>query len=286
MSFFQPYPATPASSGGFSVAAHVRLANPFARASYSSGFTEVVASTPEQWGGFLVSAAAGSRGIIVVGIGAAGSEVIIASLPLSMQYGAAVSYYVPIPIAAGQRVSIAVSAATSASVTGQIVGFAASGFSALPTFSVLECGPFDLDGGFGDYGKTTVIDPGGTANTMPGSYTEISLAGTNTVANNQINGDSLANSYDWFGFTVFDGNNSATSQQERLWDLATGAAASEVDFATGLYDEVSSGEYNLLPGIFWMPGGMAAGTRISARMQCSIIDATDRLGGVYLFGLR
>lgn len=278
---FVTAPVNSGTSKGFSFTSQVRVANPIAS---NITWTEVVASTSEEWGGLSISVVNNDRGILFIGIGAAGSEVIIANPPVCTGLRQPIDIFIPIKIASGTRVAVGCSCFTSATIEGQIVGYPSSKFSAVPSFTVMEFGPYDLTASSSVYGRHKQIDPGGTANTK-GAYTEISLTGGNND-NNVLNGNSLANAYDYFGVMTASNFNSAQSVQDRLWDVATGAAASEDIFIPDLYQGTDASEYSSKPNILFDPEGAVSGARISARMQSSITDATDRIGTALLVGLR
>lgn len=281
MAFITPVGANTADSTAVNVVGDVRPANPFVKTGLT--FTELVASTSEDWAGFYIVSSQGREGIMSVWKGAAASEVRVATMPMKSPLLAQDSFmmYVPIPIPSGTRLSINIAGRSTALLNEvQISGVPSSNFAAEPTFTIMDAGPFDLTNSSTLYGKSPLVDPGGTANTA-GSYTELS----NADSNNVISGSSLPHQYKYLGFAFGDDEQNQTAH-DRLWTVAHGAAASEVDFITNLYDSVSALETNILNGVLWIPWDRASGDRISAKMQCSIIDAADRIGSVYLFGLR
>lgn len=285
MAFFDAQPVTSASSTGFSFSTQTLVADPFTASNIT--WTEVENSTSEAWGGFyVVQSGFNAHGIVLIATGAASSESIIASMPFgaSYQLGSSLTY-VPIPVASGTRISIGGSTQAAATCRGQIIGIPSTNFDSTPSFTVMESGPYDLENDAATYGRFAKIDPGGTANTK-GSYTEISVSGTN-AANNVIQGDSLGQSYDWLGMRFGENWNNAQTVQNRLWDVAHGAASSETIFAADFWDRLDALERVALgTEIVWVPWGRASGDRISARMQCDITDANDRIGSLCLFGLR
>ena len=125
-------------------------------------------------------------------------------------------------------------------------------------------------GGSTTHGKGTAVDPGGTAHTK-GSWVEIDA--------------SLAENYAGMDIQFDDGGNGAQALQDRLWDFAVGAGGSEKIIAPDIYQGVNASEA-AYPSTLRIPAGFPAGTRFAARMQSSIIDATDRLGACSLIGYR
>lgn len=260
----------------------ISTADPFTASNVT--WEEAIGSTSENWAGFTINAffSVVRPAILQIAIGAVSAEVIIATLPLSLARAVyANSYYIPIAIPSGTRVSIGGHCALSGNIVCQIVGQPSSDFDSDPSFTVMESGPYDLD----DY--TNLLwryDPGGTANTKPG-YEELSLTGGTNRSNNVINGDSLAQSYDYLGWHLAE-INTFQSDHNRLWDLARGAVSSEVVFASNYHQFVSGFENTSTVGVQWDKWGRASGDRISVNMQSSGINDTDRLGTAVLFGLR
>lgn len=256
------------------------LADPFTASNHS--WTEIHSATASAWGGFYVHAYAASprRGILCVAVGAVGSEQIIASIPMGLSMTSVTSFYVPIPVAAGSRVSVAMSTHATGSVFFDLYGVKASVFDATPNWTVMESGPYNLASDAAQYGKGIAIDSGATANAR-GAYTELS----NGDAANLVQGNSLANGYDYAGILIT--NNALTSQNNYYFqhDFAIGAAGSEVNFLTGRHHRTRSTE-NEDFYTAWNPRGFAAGDRVSVRSQCSGNDAAKRITGAYILGVR
>lgn len=287
MTAFYPYPAVTANSRGFFLSGTVRPTNPYNIASYS--WTEVVSSLPVDMGGFFISSEAGAtKGIIVVATGGAGAENIIATVPLTSAYRETASFFVPIALASGVRVSIAVATNNTSTIRGQCVFLPESDFGMVTDFTVLESGPYNLDGGSSTYADWAPVDSGGTANTL-GSWTEASITTTHSAANNKINGDSLDHDYRYLG-ALFNSNfNTANQDQDRLWTWGYGASGSETEIATSIYQFATGSEQHSTDRqIFWAntEGRDNTSERHAFRLQSSITDATDRIGGTLLFGLR
>mgnify|MGYP001150944223 CR=1 FL=1 len=286
MANYDPQPVVSANSKGFDFAPQTRVAAPFTESNMT--WVEVENSTAADWAGFYLTYLADTgvsapAGIFFVATGAASSEVRIATVPMTTSRSVPlIDIFIPIPIASGTRISVSATAEGGSSLRGQIIGVLSADFDAEPTYTAFECGPFNLAAS-AEYGKWVPVDPGGTTNTK-GSYTEISQT---SHTNNVLNGDSLANTYDYFGFMLNTNWNSAMGFAWTLADLATGAASSEAIYAADatLRHSVAEQSAYATP-IMTKMSGAASGARISARSQCSITDATDRVIGVLLFGVR
>jgi len=199
--------------------------------------------------------------------GAAASEVdvindMIFSSPAVVAGTHAPTFY-PLEIATSTRLSIReqINAASSSAVLS--ITFQIAATLDIPGASVITSyGPDTSDSG------GLQVDPGGTTNTK-GSYSELSASG---VALNYLTASQGAR------------DNTAATTAAWLIDLATGAAASEVDFLDDWFTTIS--------GNTDVPFGMnlstsvppiAATARLSVRAQCSINDATDRLLDVSIY---
>lgn len=283
MAWLEPFPSNVADSTAFQISPDTYVADPFDPSNLT--WTEVIASTPENFAGFHLNYLSlnDRYGIFFVGIGAAGSEVITSSTPIRIGNRFSFSFAIPIAISAGSRVAVAhIANSSTSTVMGQIAGIPSSGVAQDPPYTVMESGPYDLSGGFSGYGRAVTVDPGSTANSK-GVWTEISSAD----AANVINGDSLANDYEWLGL-MFSDDDQRAAGQDRLWDISTGAAGAESGSVTisNLYDHYQWEVGILEAAIQWTGASISAGTRISARMQSSTTDAASRVGSVLLFGLR
>ena len=273
------------SGSRFSITPDIRVAAPFTPSNVT--WVEVDASTSADWAAFyiMLSNTTGlnsNAGIFFVGVGAAASEVIIASIPLAFGFrSVAFNMPIPIPVASGSRVSVAITRQAASDVDGQMIGLPSADFDAEPAYTVFESGPYDLSNTV-DYGKWPVIDAGATANTK-GAYAEISNAYTNNV----LNGDSLANTYDWFGYSMNANFNTVMSNNTSLMDIATGAVSSEVIFGADLEASIKANEATPYTSPLITHTAIAtSGTRISARMESSLTNVLDRIRGVLLFGVR
>lgn len=122
----------------------------------------------------------------------------------------------------------------------------------------------------------TAVDPGGSANTK-GSYTTIIPSVTNDLA-----GFILA--FDMQGITT----GSVGGGLSWLIDIAVGASGSEQVIIPNLYQFglTPAGGVFLIPFNTYLPIQLPAGTRISARAQCTATTSPDRLFGLSLYGVR
>lgn len=282
MADFEPVPFTTSSSAGFSHTSDARLADPFDPTTVT--WTVVDSSTTDNWGGFWIIISTGntvSKGIFLVATGATSSETIIASCPTSWDTSAmGFSLYVPVAVSSGTQVQIGISSETSQAYQGQIVGIKSSIFDATPSFTVMESGPYSLAND-ADYGRWYVYDPGATTNTK-GSWDTLTYTGGNN-ANNVLNGNSLANAYDWIGCLYNKNFNTGQGNYYHLCDWGYGATP------TLIYENVATRFPNTERGqapILWTPSGAAASAVMKFRAQANANDINDRLMGVIMFGLR
>ena len=246
-------------------------------------FTEVVAATSQGWGGFYIWSKAEKVGWLSVAVGPAGSEVIIATIQVS--FSAPRSFYVPIPVAAGTRVSVAHAGWTVGKLWAGVSGVPASVFDTVPSFTRLEVGPIYLDGGWTDYIYAVDVAAPGAANTK-GAFTEISYSGYYSTPNNALNGDSLAQSYAYLGVDLLIKYNTGNALIDRLTDVAYGPAGSETVFVSDHYtNNISNWGLGSLAGPLWVKWGRPPGDRISVRYQVSDVSNDP---GIYaiLYGLR
>jgi hypothetical protein len=258
----------------------VRPADPWDASGYT--WTEIIASTPEAWRGMDVLVAdAVSRGPVHLATGAAGSEVIIASFDGDTRHTG--SFYVPIAVAAGSRLSTAAGMNTTVGYNISVVGYPATLIPNAPTATRLEVGPYNLTTAFADYGLLFRYDPGGAADTK-GAYAEINPGGGN-YSNNVLRGESIGQTYSHLGFQF---RKSGTFTQSATWtiDVAYGASGSEVLILSDLQIAGNAAVNAVQAGIIWVPWGRSAGDRISMRAACTSTDATSRVLDVVLYGLR
>ncbi len=250
----------------------------------ASGFswTELVASTSEAWGGFMIQLMRlNSIGFGVVAVGPVGGETIIANFH-AYGVGQKCEVYLPIPIPAGSRISFSVAGATTETGYAQIIGFPVSGFASLSGLSKCECGPFDLGGLSATYGQGSFIDPPATANTKS-AWTEASRL---EHSGNILQGNSLPYQYKYLGFGFWSAPSaSGTDQWKGIVDVARGSVGAEVPLIENLAIRAAPGNSLInMPHIIWVPWNRPAGDRISWRMQFS--TTTAKRVNLFLYGLR
>jgi hypothetical protein len=220
--------------------------------------------------------------LVDLAIGASGSEQIIANnLFVSGGGGLAqnlvFSYPLLIAVPTGTRIAARCQAGTASAaalhVTLHLMG---QGF--LPSSALQRLTSYGQN--TSDSGGVS-IDPGGTANTKPGTWTEITSSTTNPIR--------LL--YAALGLA----QNAAPTGATWLFDLGMGANGSEIGIGgssatTGLISLPF--RVGVLTDFLWsplvvgpLPVSIPAGTRLAARAQCSITDATDRLFDLSLYGL-
>lgn len=122
----------------------------------------------------------------------------------------------------------------------------------------------------GDSGGTS-IDPGGSANTKPSSYTQLIASTAKRVRA--------------LNLCIGNQSNSARTQYTWLMDIAVGAASSESIIVPDLRLMAhASNDFMFPQTIGPIPVDIPAGTRVSARASCSGTDATDRLFDLVAYG--
>lgn len=237
-------------------------------------YTELLSSTAWQSQGIFVQwlrdAGATIDGLLDIAIGASSSEqVIISNIGwfnvTDLQYGGC---YFPIKIPEGVRIS-ANAQQTAASAQNPKVQITLFGGGPLGDGGYTRCTTYGAN--TGDSGGVS-IDPGGTANTKPSSYTEIVSSSTNPIRQ----------------LAIFLGNQANSSRATAAWliDIAVGAASSEQIIIPDLFAWQALNFNQFYPPFLGpFPCHIPAGTRISARAQCDITDATDRLFDIILYGL-
>jgi len=286
MANFDAQPVTGVTDG-FSFTSQTRIAAPFTEANMT--WVEVENSTASDWAGFYVLIRSGTGnsalpGIFFVATGAAASEVRIATVPTTTAYRIAVSmHYVPVPVASGTRLSVSCSTNIAYTMSGQVIGILSADFDAEPTYTRYESGPYVLAND-ATYATWTKVDPGVAVDTKS-AYIEISQTG---YTNNVLNGDSLANTYDYFGVMINGNFNAANSITAGKADMATGAAASEVIYAPDIEADIwASEQTSYSMPLMTKVSAATSGTRISCRIAKSAIgNDPDRIRGVLLFGVR
>ncbi len=227
-------------------------------------WAQVIASTAYHTHGFylMVLSTGGCDVTFDVGIGGAGSEVVLvpdinvmASTETQVEF-----IWCPMEIAAGTRV--AVRCATSTASVAHVV-----------SMNLFAAGPASFGHQFAEAmgvsgASATVVDPGATANTK-GAWTQL-IASTSRAARS-------------FHLNVQGAAYPSGSDQRSLVDVAIGGAGSEVIIVPDILFAVN----NTLarnPGLWLeLPREIPAGSRVAVRSACSINTALDRL--LYVSGI-
>lgn len=232
-------------------------------------YVQIVAATPYASSRLhftIVSSGASAPFYLIdVATGAAGSEVVIAGNIAVMTSAFLIREFITISvdIPNGSRLSVR----TQASAAGQTMS---SGW-------LLEDRPLATLANPVTYGAVTAasrgtqIDPGAVVSTK-GAYVEFTASTITRI-------DRLA-----ICATMAQAGTSIGSFQSWHLDIATGAAGAETVIIPNL---VYPGLSNIMgPGIVELPVSIPAGTRLSARCDCSRNTAIERLLSVTLIGMQ
>lgn len=208
--------------------------------------------------------------LVDIAVGAAASEqVIIPNLLFSVDtigFPITTVFMFPVSIPSGTRIAARLQSNGASNTLDAVVTLLVSGFiPSAPLSVVTDYGIVTTDSG------GTSVDPGGTANTK-GAWSEI------TASSNKVDMLSIV-----FGNQL----NAAMATAHWLFDIGIGAAGSETILIPDLMVSSDVGDDRLSPvSIGPIPVNIPAATRIAVRSQCDIIDATDRLLDVALYGIR
>lgn len=233
-------------------------------------YAQLVAASAFAASGLIVTIGHGNvihDSLVDIAVGAASSEVVVAAnLLCSTREKSSSIYMLPIPIPAGSRISARyqTSNISSTAIYANVTLIAQPFLPGSPLGRLTAYGVTTADSG------GTAVDPGGTANTK-GSYSQITSSTTNRIRALLI------------GLGV--AANATVTAAEGLLDIAVGAAASEQIVIPDLWIRYSDQEH-MSPQVYGpFLVNIPAGTRLAARAQCSITDATDRLFDVVVYGL-
>ena len=205
--------------------------------------------------------------LVDIGVGAAGSEVVLVSNIAEQQVAVYVGnpMLIPVRIAAGQRISMRTqSNAGSAIIRATITLLSQSMLSGACESRCTTYGAVTASS------AATSVDPGGTADTRV--YTQLVASTTNPIHKLIID--------------LTDLNN--TTRTTCLWliSVAVGASGSEVVILPEMYVGTgTTGDYIVPSTLGPFDVNIPAGSRIAIGLQCTITDATDRLLGVEIIGL-
>jgi hypothetical protein len=252
----------------------VRSAPAPGTANTKTGWDEIAASTSydASWIRLnFLSHTATHDGLVDIGVGAAGSEkVLIPNIIVFKSTGALylANYMFPVAIPKGTRVAIRWQASATGGRTDLRMTLGGVGFRPSASFSKVMAWGANLT----DSGGTS-IDPGGTVETLS-AWQEI-LASTEA---------------DCRGLIIGIGNRSNIVRTGAHWhnfQIGVGAAGAEKTLLLiPQFSAANTGDdalYGNAHGL--LPVDIPAGTRLAARVACSINDATDRLFDVVLYGM-
>lgn len=240
----------------------------------ATSYTQLIASTAFDATGILVmfdDCAAAADFLVDIAVGASSSEqVILSNLLVSAGTGSIVyggHYFFPINIPAGSRISARCQCTTGGSAVRCSALLFSGGLLAPETLGIVTSyGPNTADSG------AVSIDPGGTINTKPATYTEITSSTTYPIR--------------FLTFSIGSQVNGTRSSQSWLMDIAIGASSSEVIILPNILLNCSTSPDIVVPQtINLIPVNIPAGTRLSARAQSDGNDATDRLFDLALYGV-
>ena len=236
-------------------------------------WVELDASTAVTVDGFWVYAGSNNStnydSLVDIGTGAASSEtVLIADLLFSRgdQDAGGNPVFFPMSIASGTRLAVRQQCRVSNAVLD--IAMMIQDDSNLDVTAYTSCDTIGAD--TTDSGGTS-IDPGGSANTKS-SYVEL-------VA-------SSSNNYKALLIAIGQNQNTACATAQFLFDVAIGAAASEVDFLSNIHFS-SGGGADMMEPCFIGPIAcdIPTSSRISVRGQTTTTDGTDRLFDIVLYGM-
>lgn len=258
---------TPASSNGITITAA-------GAANTKGAWTTLLAATAAQADAIALSfviTSTGARDYLVdLGIGAAGSEVVIVPNVLVSNSTASfigVSALLPIRLAAGVRLAARCQSSAGAA-TLQVSGQLFAGGWPLANAATV-CTAYGVSTGST---RGTSVDPGAVINTK-GAYSQLTAATTAACTAVVV--------------AIGSQQNGVRTNANHLVDIATGGAGAETVVIPNLVLVQDSVDDVVKPQLFGpFPLAIATATRIAARQQCSINDATDRLidVAVYAFG--
>lgn len=263
--------ATTSTSRGTTLTANATIGN-------DGAYTQLIAATAHEYHGLFIRILRGdttARYLIDFAVGAGGSEkVVVPDLIFDQANGTSYGrgsnmggLWLPLHIAEGKRIAARVHRASAASAVVDVLlhGFQCSP-RGIPCFRRLTAYGIDTANQRG-----TVVDPGGTANTLPGTFTVLSSSLTNPVkvvfvGINRRDAALVAADNNWL-VNIYRGAASAEKIQIPNLGLASGASADNVD--------------SCFHGPFFV--NWPAGARITARAQSSSTTTSNRELDVALY---
>lgn len=269
------WPGIPAAGCFVESDAYVAV-TPNATANVEGGWVEIIAATDFEASFVVVTVSQNIQSaihdyLVDIGIGAAASEkILIPDLHVSA-YGVAATNYTwnvyefPLAVPKGSRISARAQSSGGANGLHVSVHLFGGGFLSPAPLGVVEAwGSSSADSG------GTSIDPGGTINTK-GAWVQLTAA----------------TAFDIHVLGVALGNQRNTGRTFCDWkiDIGIGAAASEKGLVLDLPLRAQTGADNVHPTTYpLLPVSIPKGSRVSARAECTISDATDRLFDIIAYG--
>lgn len=236
-----------------------------------SSWTDLTTSCPYDADGFLFSFANTTSNVsclIDIGIDPSGgtSFQIIAPQLLwaSHQLRTNDWFHVPVTIPAGSRVAVRHQSSTAPTDVRCAIHLITAGSWAKPTVSkVVAIGANTATS------SGVQLDPGGSSQTYPGSFTTIGTAPNDLCA---------------LCVKIGGINNTAPTNTSFALEIAVGAGPDiimeQLRFASG-----STGDNYGPLSDFWLPVSVPSGATLAAKAKCASVDATDRLFKAVLYGL-
>lgn len=237
-------------------------------------WSEAVASTPEDWAGFHVSVSGTDNHakLLMIAVGAAGSEQILATLPVDffLREGESTNFvvYVPIAVAAGSRLAWTWVGSTTVTKPAQVMGVRASDFPGATGLIKFDAGPFNIDAPFPDnYHGVIITHP--TSNNAKSAWTELSILSGNSATGNAMQGNSIAHVYKYIGVLLFMDYVADTALYNLSFDIGYGPVGAEVVLVEGIHakHQPSAPRMSPLALPMWIPWNRPAGDRIAIRLQ-------------------
>ena len=200
--------------------------------------------------------------------GTSNMRVVVPDLLFSSRLGHPSAQWIPITIPVGTRLNVRCQSTSTTNIPQVAVTLIGGTFAGGPTYSNMLAYGVDTS----DSGGTS-IDPGGTtAHTKPASYTTIAASTTSPAK--------------WMLVAFTAHADSGLTDCSWLVDIATGAASSEVVLIPDILVGAQTASDVVTPQLLGpIPVDVPVGTRLSARCQCSIITASDRLLDVAIYTL-
>jgi len=175
------------------------------------------------------------------------------------------TYSFPINIAASSRVAIrsqSSGATQAARAKGWLLGQSTNKWQDMTRATTYGANTADSGG--------VAVNTGAVANTK-GVYSEITASTTNVI--------------DWVVVQFSCGDNTVPADATFMVDIATGAAASESVVIPNIWVRTGAISHAKPISVGPLPVSISSGTRLAARAQSNITDATDRIIDVSVIGL-